>query len=63
MGGGGGGERLTVGHGKCLAVDLQLDDHEVNGEGGSLRGSARCGAGTSDGLDGGTQEGERQVAP
>ena len=31
---GGGGERLTVGHGKCLAVDLRLNDDEVNGEGG-----------------------------
>ena len=32
--GGGGRERLTVGHGKCsLAVDLRLDDDEVNGEG------------------------------
>ena len=36
-----------------LAVDLRLDDHEVNEEGGSLRGSAGCGAYTSDGLDGG----------
>ena len=34
-----------MGHGKCLAVDLRLDDDEVNGEGGSLRGSAGCGAG------------------
>ena len=46
-----------------LAVDLRLDNHEVTGDGGSLRGSARCGAGTSDDLDGGTQEGEGQAAP
>ena len=47
-----------MGHGKCLAVNLRLDDLEVNGEGGILRGE-----GTSDGLDGGMQEGEGQAAP
>ena len=33
--GGGGGGRLTVCHGKCLAVDLRLNDYEVKWEGGS----------------------------
>ena len=51
-----------MGHGKCLAVDLRLDNHEVNGEGGSLHGSAGCGAGTSDGLDGGMQEDRRHLS-